>query len=37
VQLWVSHDDAQIERFGGRVLQLPHGHVGHSTTVKQLS
>lgn len=27
VQLWISHDDAQIKRLGGRVLAVPAGDI----------
>ena len=27
LQLWISHDDAQIKRLGGRVLSIPEGDI----------
>ena len=35
MQLWVSHDDAQVARFGGRVLELPSGHLRHSSQLSE--
>jgi hypothetical protein len=25
VQIWISHDDQQIRRVGGRILEIPSG------------